>query len=176
MARKSGSRTGKKSTVRPSSQMSKTQGSKSRSSSRSGASARSSENRKVLTMPRRHEAEASSSHGGRSRQTRVLIDQDQILEWAEERGARPAHVRGTGGQSDVGMIRLEFSGFGSEQSLEEIEWDDWFSKFVENGLALLVQDETAGGQKSNFNKLVKRETAEGKKSSSRSARRRRGAA
>lgn len=59
------------------------------------------------------------------------------------------------------MIRLDFPGFSGEQSLQPIEWEEWLQKFDENGLALLVQDQTARGQRSNFNKLVKRETAEG---------------
>lgn len=59
------------------------------------------------------------------------------------------------------MIRLDFPGYSGEQSLEHIEWDEWFQKFDESGLALLVQDKTTRGQKSNFNKLVSRETASG---------------
>lgn len=70
-------------------------------------------------------------------------------------------MRGTDGGEDVGMIRLDFPGFSGEGSLEVIEWDEWFQKFDDSGLALLVQDETAGGQRSNFNKLVSRETAKG---------------
>lgn len=87
--------------------------------------------------------------------------------WAEEREARPACVRGTGGGEDVGMIRLDFPGYSGEQSLKQIEWDEWLEKFDENSLALLVQDETARGGRSNFNKLVNRETARasGKRSS-----------
>jgi hypothetical protein len=57
------------------------------------------------------------------------------------------------------MIRLDFPGYSGGDSLQEISWDDWFEKFDERGLALLVQDKTARGQKSNFNKLVNRETA-----------------
>jgi len=78
-------------------------------------------------------------------------------------------VRGTGGGKDVGMIRLDFPGYSGEQTLEHIEWDDWFQKFDESGLALLVQDTTARGQKSNFNKLVSRDTAGMAKSSRRGA-------
>jgi hypothetical protein len=52
-------------------------------------------------------------------------------------------VRGTGGPDDVGMIRLDFPGYSGEGSLEEISWDEWFDKFDESNLALLVQDETA---------------------------------
>jgi hypothetical protein len=90
----------------------------------------------------------------------MLTDHDEIRQWAEERTARPACVRGTGGGEDVGMIRLDFPGFSGEQSLEHIDWDEWFQKFDESGLALLVQDTTADGQQSNFNKLISRETAE----------------
>ena len=96
----------------------------------------------------------------RSSRSRVLTDRDEIRNWAEEHDARPSCVRGTGGGEDIGMIRLDFPGYTGETSLEEISWDDWFGKFDERNLALLVQDETAGGQKSNFNKLVSRETAE----------------
>jgi hypothetical protein len=55
------------------------------------------------------------------------------------------------------MIRLDFPGYTGEGKLQEISWDDWFRSFDENNLALLVQERTAGGQKSNFNKLVSRE-------------------
>jgi hypothetical protein len=89
-----------------------------------------------------------------------LIDHDEILRWAEQRNAKPACVRRTGAGNDVGMIRLDFPGYSGEGSLEEITWDDWFQKFDESNLALLVQEETARGQKSNFNKLVSRDTAD----------------
>jgi hypothetical protein len=94
-----------------------------------------------------------------SASSRPLTDHNEIRRWAEERGAHPACVRGTGASDDVGMIRLDFPGYSGEGKLEEISWDEWFDKFDESGLALLVQDETARGQKSNFNKLVSRETA-----------------
>jgi hypothetical protein len=58
------------------------------------------------------------------------------------------------------MIRLDFPGYSGAQSLEHIDWDEWFRKFDDNSLALLVQEKTARGQQSNFNKLVSRETAE----------------
>lgn len=79
------------------------------------------------------------------------------------------------------MIRLDFPGYSGEQSLEPIEWDEWFQKFDESGLALLVQDETARGERSNFNKLVSRDTAKAgsssrKKGSGRSSSSRRSAA
>jgi len=71
-------------------------------------------------------------------------------------------VRKTGGKGDVGMIRLDFPGFSGENSLQEITWDDWFEAFDENKLALIVQETTADGQQSNFNKLVRRTAQEGR--------------
>lgn len=90
--------------------------------------------------------------------TTATTDHEEIRQWAEERGATPACVRGTGKKGDVGMIRLDFPGYSGEKSLEPIEWDQWFEKFDEQGLALLHQETTAGGAKSNFNKLVSRES------------------
>ena len=97
---------------------------------------------------------------GRSAGSQTTTDHDQIRQWAEARGAKPACVRGTGGGGDTGMIRLDFPGFSGEGKLQEISWDEWFRSFDDNELALLVQERTARGQKSNFNKLVSREDME----------------
>lgn len=90
----------------------------------------------------------------------VTRDHEEIKRWAEERGGKPSHVKSTGGGEDVGILRIDFPGYSGEGSLEEIGWDQFFEKFDERGLALLYQDETAGGERSNFNKLVSQETAE----------------
>jgi hypothetical protein len=97
------------------------------------------------------------------------MDHDAIRAWAESRDAKPACVKGTGGRGDVGMIRLDFPGYSGEDSLQEISWDDWFDQFDDNGLALIVQETTADGEQSNFNKLVKR-TAADKRPRARAAR------
>jgi hypothetical protein len=88
--------------------------------------------------------------------SQTLTDHEEIRRWAEERGAKPACVKGTGDKGDVGMIRLDFPGYSGEQSLQEISWDEWFESFDENELALIVQERTAAGEKSNFNKLISR--------------------
>jgi anaerobic selenocysteine-containing dehydrogenase len=133
-----------------------------RSSSRASSSRPSRNNRKSSGRSSR-----STGNGtGRSRSSRatgsssrVLTDDNEIREWAEERKARPSCVRGTGGREDIGMLRLDFPGYTGEDRLQPISWDDFFEKFHERNLALLVQDETAGGSRSNFNKLISRETA-----------------
>ena len=58
--------------------------------------------------------------------------------------------------------RIEFPGApnAKDDNLEEISWEELFEKFDDANLALLYQEETASGERSNFNKLVGRETAE----------------
>lgn len=91
--------------------------------------------------------------------SRMTTDHEEIRRWAEERHAKPSCVKGTGDKKDTGVIRLDFPGYSGEDRLEEISWDDWFQKFDDNDLGLLIQDKTADGKKSNFNKLVKRDEA-----------------
>jgi len=91
--------------------------------------------------------------------TKNTTDHDEIRRWAEERGAKPAAVKSTRrGDQDVGIIRLDFPGYSGEDSLEEISWESFFQKFDESELALVYQEQTAEGERSNFNKLVKRDT------------------
>lgn len=106
-----------------------------------------------------------------TRKSRVLIDHDEIRNWAEERDAQPSCVRGTGSEEDIGVIRLDFPGYSGETSLEPIEWDAWFQMFDENNLALLVEDETDGSEQSNFNKIIGREIAEAGASGRKTSRR-----
>ena len=95
-------------------------------------------------------------------QAKITTDHDQIRKWAEARGGRPAEVRSTHSKAGAGIIRIEFPGApnAKDDNLEEISWEEFFEKFDESDLALLYQEETAGGERSSFNKLVGRETAE----------------
>ncbi len=91
---------------------------------------------------------------------KMLLEHGEIRRWAEKRNAKPAAVEATANDEDPGIIRLDFPGYSGEGSLHEISWDEWFAKFDERGLALLVQEKTAAGQLSNFNKIVKRKSNE----------------
>ena len=106
-----------------------------------------------------------------SAESNTTTDHEFIRKWAEERGGKPACVKGTGGGSDPGMIRLDFPGWSGEESLQPISWDEWFKAFDDNKLAFLYQDTTKGGEESRFNKLVKRSTAgrSGRSSNARSS-------
>jgi hypothetical protein len=92
--------------------------------------------------------------------SKTTKDHEEIRRWAEERGGKPAHVKSTGSGEDIGILRIDFPGYSGAGSLEPITWEQWFEKFDERGLALLYQETTAGGQRSNFNKIVSSETAE----------------
>jgi len=102
--------------------------------------------------------------------SQTTTDHEQIRKWAEARGGKPAHVKGTGGGDDTGILRIDFPGYSGAAKLEEISWDEFFEKFDKQGLALVYQEKTAEGQKSNFNKLVSRETADTKKHAASSGR------
>lgn len=95
-----------------------------------------------------------------SKLSRMTTDHEEIRRWAEERGAQPSEVARTERNGETGMIRLDFPGYSGAGSLKPISWEEWFQKFDDSGLALVYQERTAGGQRSNFNKLIGRETAE----------------
>jgi len=150
-----------------------------RSAARKSASTARSESNRSRTNERRagsnrtSSSKTSQSRAGRSSTaSRILTDHDEIRQWAEERNANPACVRGTGRKkNDMGMIRLDFPGYSGARSLQEIDWDDWFRQFDDNHLALVVQDSTARGQRSNFNKIIGRETAQAREQGSHASRR-----
>jgi hypothetical protein len=104
-------------------------------------------------------AEAKTRKSSRKSEgtSKVTTDHDTIRQWAESRGAKPACVKGTGSKDDTGMIRLDFPGYSGGESLQQISWEEWFQKFDESDLAFVYQGETAGGESSNFNKLVSQE-------------------
>jgi hypothetical protein len=87
----------------------------------------------------------------------MTTDHDIIRKWAEERGGKPAAVKKTHKGGETGILRIDFPGYSGDESLEPISWEEFFEKFEDSQLALVFQEETESGQKSNFNKLVKRE-------------------
>jgi len=102
---------------------------------------------------------SGSRSSSRSRSAEPTTDHEFIRNWVEERGGWPARVKGTGrSKTDTGMIRIDFEGYSGRESLERIEWDDWFREFDENRLAFLHRDmRHKDGELDRFNKLVRRE-------------------
>lgn len=83
-------------------------------------------------------------------------DHDTIRHWVKERGGHPAAVKSTERSDDVGLLRIDFPGYGDDSALDEISWEDFFDKFEEKHLAFLYQDKAGDGKPSRFNKLVSR--------------------
>lgn len=140
----------------------------SKASNRGSAQTKSAPNKSAAKKSVSAKSASAKSSAGKStaaqsaskgQSAEPLTDHEAIQSWAEERGAKPACVKRTGGKGDTGMIRLDFPGYSGEGSLQEISWDEWFGKFDQNKLALIVQQTTADGQRSNFNKLVQRTSA-----------------
>ena len=95
----------------------------------------------------------ASTRGNKSRSAQTTTDHETIRKWVEERGGRPARVKGTEGRNDPGLLRIDYPGFSGEDSLEEISWDEWFDGFDQHKLAFLHEDE----KDSRFSKLISRE-------------------
>jgi hypothetical protein len=95
-------------------------------------------------------AKAKASH-----ESNTTTDHDGIRKWVEERGGRPAIVKGTE-KGDSALLRIDYPGYSGADTLEEIEWDEFFEIFDDNQLAFLYQNETEDGGKSRFSKFVNR--------------------
>ena len=87
-------------------------------------------------------------------EAKKTTNHDEIRNWVEERDGRPAVVR-TGGKG--GILRIDFGE--PEDTLEPIEWDEFFRIFDENDLAFLHQEESGNCGQSRFNKFVERSGA-----------------
>ncbi|MBX6323261.1 MAG: hypothetical protein IRY94_15660 [Rhodospirillaceae bacterium] len=98
----------------------------------------------------------------------ATTDHDTIRNWAEAHGGRPAAVRRTHQDGDVGIIRIMFpeSGYSEHEALEEISWDEFFKEFDAHRLALLYE------QDGMFSKLVSRDSVERREQGRRGAGRR----
>jgi hypothetical protein len=91
----------------------------------------------------------------RDGQTLASRSHEVIRHWAEERGGRPATVRGSEHEGHPGVLRIIFAQPGSraDSNLEEISWDDWFRTFDARELVFLFQDPMSDGTQSNFFQL-----------------------
>lgn len=94
-----------------------------------------------------------------TKSSHVTIDHEEIRLWAEARCGRPSMVTGTGAGDEPGILRIDFPGYSGRGTLEPISWDEFFKKFEESNLAL-VYSAHAHGHRSNFNKLIARETVD----------------
>ena len=95
-------------------------------------------------------ASESSSH-----QSRTTTSHEEIRRWVQARKGVPATVKGTEhGSEHVGILRIAFS---DEDSLQPVQWEEFFDKFDKEQLAFLYQEETQDGECSRFFKFVQRD-------------------
>lgn len=89
--------------------------------------------------------------------TKNTTDHEFIKKWVEERDGKPSVIVNDDKKTE--LLRLDFPGY-DKDNLAEIDWDKWFEVFEDRELALIYQDETKDGERSNFNKLVSRDSVE----------------
>lgn len=87
----------------------------------------------------------------------TTTNHDEIRAWAEKRKGVPAMVKGTAKAHGTGILRIDFPGYSGKDTLEKIEWEDFFKKFDDNKLEFLYQEQTATGRNSRFNKFVSKQ-------------------
>ena len=95
---------------------------------------------------------AKAKQSKESGESKTTTDQKEIRRWVEERGGNPARVKGTN------LLRIDYPGFSGEDTLEQIDWDEFSRIFDENNLTFLYQEETKDGGKSRFSKFVDRDS------------------
>ncbi|WP_029011861.1 hypothetical protein [Niveispirillum irakense] len=91
-------------------------------------------------------------------EARTTQDHRLIRQWVEARNGRPAHVKASGDEEDIGVLRILFADGDNHSAgaLEPVSWEDFFAKFEERELCFLYQEETETNAPSRFNKLISR--------------------
>jgi len=77
----------------------------------------------------------------------TTTNHQEIRQWVEDRKGHPARVKGTE------VLRIDYPGFSGQDTLEPIEWDEFFKTFEDRKLAFLYEDE----KDSRFSKLISRD-------------------
>lgn len=82
-------------------------------------------------------------------QTLVTRSHAVIKHWAAERGATPATVPNDMHGGYLGVMRLNFPGYGG-QGLVPTSWDEWLKTFDHGEMVFIFQQQMENGQRSNF--------------------------
>jgi len=97
---------------------------------------------------------AKAKASKKSADSQVTTDHEEIRRWVEERGGQPSRVKGRD------LLRIDYPGFSGEDTLEPMDWEEFFQVFDENNLAFLYQETTKDGGESRFSKFVDRDSVE----------------
>ncbi|HLI08033.1 MAG TPA: hypothetical protein VKV40_15805 [Ktedonobacteraceae bacterium] len=90
-----------------------------------------------------------NEHEDQPGQTLATQNPEVIKHWAEERGGTPATVPGTEHDNHLGVLRINFPGYGG-QKLQPVSWDKWMQTFKDRNLVFLFQERMRNGHQSNF--------------------------
>lgn len=90
-----------------------------------------------------------NEHEDHPGQTLATQNPEVIKHWAEERGGTPATVPGTEHGDHLGVLRINFPGYGG-QKLQEVSWEQWMQTFKDRKLVFLFQEHMRNGHQSNF--------------------------
>lgn len=86
----------------------------------------------------------------------ALVDHDDIRQWAEQRNAAPARVMPDADHPDADELTLSFRQNREGGGVELLTWEEWLSRFENEGLALLVLDQERTGLRSMYFRLTSR--------------------
>lgn len=90
-------------------------------------------------------------------ESKVTTDHEEIRRWAEVRGGRPVSVKRDPLNPSRSCLQIDFLFEKYNDDIHEISWEEFFDTFEREGLAMVYQTETEGGQTSRFARIVKRE-------------------
>jgi hypothetical protein len=108
----------------------------------------------VNTGNRRHQR-------GRHRAKRTQIEKNisttdhaTIRQWIEERGGKPAVVKGS--CDEIRILRIQFPDSELREKADELGWDEFFALFEAHDMEFLYQEKTPDGKQSRFGRFVPR--------------------
>jgi len=97
--------------------------------------------------------DSPDDHEDRKGQSLATCNHDVIRQWANSRKAVPSVVGDTEGRDGMGVLRIDFPGYGGKR-LRKVDWNDWFDTFDKRKLIFLYQEHKRDGSTSTFFKLA----------------------
>lgn len=91
-------------------------------------------------------------------ETKTTTNHEEIQQWAQSRGGRPARIHNSfGAPADGSVLQIDFLHEKYNDDVEEITWEDFFAMFDREHMVLVYQTETEGGKPSCFGRIVRQE-------------------
>ena len=70
----------------------------------------------------------------------TTTDHALVRSWVEQHDGFPAHVSGSEGTGDGGMLRIGFEDAERPESLKELSWEEFFEEFDEKDLEFVYPE------------------------------------